>query len=478
MIASAAFADQPQRVSNTQKYKDAGLKPATGRAGSATVTARALLGKDHVASLDVTTGALDTAATAPGNIDKVQLKMFAGSEAYTKNYNGLKAGGSFALAIPGMSRHEKFQIQTNVSGIDPKRTGVVTVEETVKLRPDVAVTNLQAPAQVRENIPVNLSAVVSEMNGDVGARSNCILTVDGNIVDQSAGIWTDAAGTVSCVFTYAFSGIGTHAVVISANDVVPGDYDLANNGVSGNVEVVRPEQPFSGYSAHAEDLTSSRKYYYSSPWYHHEYTENGWRQSTNMYAWGGPLRAGNALIATVRETSNGTVIDDLTASMTNGWNSDSGDGYSAGCVSSWDAASYRWINACGDSWGDGPSAGGSSWIQTSRYAGDVTYHSSGWDRYYWYGYESGYYYTWNYSGHDVMGTRASFGSTVVTDLTLSDGNTTYSATATVELQPVDEQYVQPLNCYEGWGWYWYGYYGTVCQEDRYSVTGVRGWTSN
>ena len=67
-------ADEPVAYRNSVKYRDAGLKPATGRAGSATVSVRALEGADHSVDLEITTGSFDNPASARGNIDKVQIK--------------------------------------------------------------------------------------------------------------------------------------------------------------------------------------------------------------------------------------------------------------------------------------------------------------------------------------------------------------------------------------------------------------------
>src|SRR5205814_10164127 len=60
---------------NQQKYRDAGSHPATGRSGSASLAARALLGKDGITTLDMSTGTLDEPG-APGSIAKVQTKVF------------------------------------------------------------------------------------------------------------------------------------------------------------------------------------------------------------------------------------------------------------------------------------------------------------------------------------------------------------------------------------------------------------------
>src|SRR5215213_7551798 len=65
---------RPQLVPNGRKYQERGLQPATGRSGSATATARALLGKDGATTVEVSTGGLDGGGERPGNINKTRLK--------------------------------------------------------------------------------------------------------------------------------------------------------------------------------------------------------------------------------------------------------------------------------------------------------------------------------------------------------------------------------------------------------------------
>src|SRR5215216_2754712 len=71
---TANTTSKPQLIPNTRRYKESGLKPASGRSGSASLTGRALLGKDGVTTIEMSTGQLDTGETQPGNINKSQIK--------------------------------------------------------------------------------------------------------------------------------------------------------------------------------------------------------------------------------------------------------------------------------------------------------------------------------------------------------------------------------------------------------------------
>src|SRR5467141_2702065 len=83
---------------NSEKYRDSGFHPATGRSGSAVVSTRALLDKSGTTDVDVTTGTFD-GGSAPGSLGMVQVKAFApsGKLAFTDNHTGLSgATASFS----------------------------------------------------------------------------------------------------------------------------------------------------------------------------------------------------------------------------------------------------------------------------------------------------------------------------------------------------------------------------------------------
>src|SRR5437763_3795012 len=63
---------------NSEKYRDSGFQPATGRSGSASVSTRALLDKTGTTDVDVTTGTFD-GSPAPGTLGMVQVKAFTPS---------------------------------------------------------------------------------------------------------------------------------------------------------------------------------------------------------------------------------------------------------------------------------------------------------------------------------------------------------------------------------------------------------------
>ena len=246
--AASVASRGPTRFANSVKYRDKGLKHARGSAGiaatAATLEARALLGMDGSTTLDISTGAID-APDASRLLSKVQLKQYApnGALQTTTNYKDINSP-AYQLSLAGRVRGSKLQVQGSIVAVDGKHSDVVTLTETVKLRPDLSVDRIIAPAQAHVAVPVQISALISENNGDVGARADCVLAVDGVEAGRANGIWVDAGRSVSCVFNQAFPTTGTKQLTVSAVSVNPGDWDGSNNSATQTINIAPPPNDF------------------------------------------------------------------------------------------------------------------------------------------------------------------------------------------------------------------------------------------
>src|SRR5215213_139927 len=109
---------RPQLVPAGRKYQDKGLKPATGRSGSVSLTARALMGRDGKSLVEMTTGEFDAQAPPPGNINRAQLKPLDenGEALYARNFTGLTGGGYFRTTQDDLQRGQQVQAQANIGG--------------------------------------------------------------------------------------------------------------------------------------------------------------------------------------------------------------------------------------------------------------------------------------------------------------------------------------------------------------------------
>lgn len=436
LSSGISFADGPQRYPNSQKYRDAGITPATGRSGSASIQARALLGADAMSEIEISTGQLDS-GIAPGNISKVQLKL-SGSRTWVRNFNNLSQGGYWKHLQHGMIRRQSLQIQTNVTGIDPGRTGVVTVQTMVALRPDPAVISIEAPAQTAPNIPVIILSTVRELNGDAGARGDCLMSVDGVQVDQSLGIWVDAGDTVTCGYAYAFPNPGLHLVRVSLANIKPGDYDLTNNSAEAQIEVLSPGNAFRSYNASATETETNSSFRQWSELRSSSSESYRLNQTATLMGATDGLRLDRAS-ANVQHLIDDQLVSDFAYDLQPGtWQS--ADGSSSGCF--FQIRDFHWFQVCG-TWNDDGS--GSTSLLTGRLAGEVTFHSEGWDKTILN--EDGSFYTFNFDFQSRTGNPVRFGNVYELRLTLSDGEITYAASPRMELQRTEYNFDEPVQCF-------------------------------
>jgi hypothetical protein len=254
---SASVMRAPASYPNSQKYRDTGFQPATGRSGSAAIAVRALLGLSGTTDVEVTTGTFDGGPTT-GSLASVQVKGYspAGALFLTRNHTGLEGGGSASFAYAGLARGTPLQVQAVVRDVGGARSDVVTVTTAVRMRPDLVATRLEGPAEAPIGAAVNFHAFVAERHGEVGARASCVLYVNGAAVDRADGIWVNAGGVVACAMTYRFTEVGTHALEVRVENVRPGDYDDANNRATASVRVVAPTE-FTAYSVQAHSIVEN-----------------------------------------------------------------------------------------------------------------------------------------------------------------------------------------------------------------------------
>lgn len=229
--------------SNAVKYRDRGAKPMKVKAGKDSLAARALLGRDGQTQVEVTTGELDSGGTPPGMLTKVMLKYTTPDSATNLTFDGLTGGGYWSGFVTGPVPGQTVQVQGTVKSSGSKGVNVLKGDAVVVRRPDVAAGSLVLPAQSLPGRRVHVAATIAELNGDVGARFDCVLRVDGVLVDRAVGSWVDAGDAVDCVFATEFATAGTREISVAAVNVAPGDWDDANNSVSSRIDVVDPENP-------------------------------------------------------------------------------------------------------------------------------------------------------------------------------------------------------------------------------------------
>lgn len=258
--------DGVQLVANRSKYRDGGAPHATGRSGSATLVASAVIDANGVTHLTVVSGGLSDPGSGRGELEKVQVKGFAlgGEKVFTQNHHRLNTGRA-TLQLGGLLPGDSVRVQANIKGIDRKRTDVVTVTALVRQAPSLR-ADLVLPREVPVGAPVLITATVSETGGDTGVRATCQLWVDGQLVDAAQEIWVDAGDAVTCAFTHTFTGAGDHEVEVR---VIPTGGGVPVPPAKDDTSVVARTPNTATFRATAEDrtvTTSSRlDYQWSNP---------------------------------------------------------------------------------------------------------------------------------------------------------------------------------------------------------------------
>jgi hypothetical protein len=477
------------------------------------MTARAVLSKNGQTKVELTTGALDSSATPPGSFKKVQFKPLSsdGNALSAQNFFPTSANGYYSFTSPTLHRGQQLQLQGNINDIDRNRTDVVTVVETVKVSPDVAVQHLTLADSAFVNEPVNISANLLEMNGDMGATTTCVLTIDGTNVDQVKNVYVDAGGSVSCAFVYTFTSTGGHTIQVTAVNVVPSDWDTTNNSVSGVINITNPNTAEHSFASFEDDnggfpvlaTTTNKQWYlgtlvvdYSNTYGNTGrvqdsntlFSSSGCAGSTDAVAWRFPVNVNYA------ETMDGSPVYSVTDNGITG-SSVSFAGNNAPVCGGVDATETIEIgsDSASDHWnflmsheyydGAGNLLSANQSFQSERFSGDVTYFSYGFQCYYWSSPSTtcttpADYYVWNTPGQQVYGTIIPVGSTwVPTVSTVDASGNTFSGSISVSLSSTQQTSSQPNTC-QNIGPDANGYTYQNCSSSEINYTITAGSASN
>jgi hypothetical protein len=455
LLSVAAFADDSRFHPNTEKYADTSLKPAKGRTGDATIEAQALRGKDGITELTITSN---------GSLDKVQIKIGETTTNFTNS------GSSFTTHLNGLPRYTPIAIQANVSGADAARTGVVSVTEKVKNRPELAVQYVQRPPHALAGAPAHIVADVGEMYGDTGARTDCVLVKDGVEIDRAEDIWVNADGIVACEFATVFpAGTGVaENLQVKLDNTVPADYDESSNiSEPFSIKVYDSLAQIDQWHAFAMDIETNDYTLNRSSFGESVNRSFGQRSDLLFHAF---FRRDEPNVPSLRasmkittDTMSWPIFDSQDIWLDTmppddwGW-------YKQQCAMGWVGDRGSYVRTCNiNSTMDGQY----SFFTFNLRSGDVTYVSHGWQSWYANG-APAYYWFWNY--RDVYGSGFRIGNTVDFDVQISDGTNMWAVQTTVTPVTTSSSWDYPYTCYTYpdniWG----------CAESSGSWLKKEGWT--
>jgi hypothetical protein len=310
LLTTTAFA-QTHTYPATFKYRESGIKNATGRSGDAAIETRTLLGRDGNVTLELTSGSFDP-TTANGAIEKVQVKTPAQP---ATNFNDVAGSGFFTASLGNLTWHTPVAIEAHVASATGDRTEVVDANDVVKLRPDVRVDSVTVAPHALVGFPTIIRVGLSELNGDTGARANVRVLANGSEVDRIDGVWVDAGDTVNVSLATVFESAGPTDLQVVVDGMNPGDWDESNNSGSAHTQVYEEADSFYSWDATAHEDTTVSSHSSVTSMEENHYEGGGTTQQFHFTAQTAAHANLSSLNATASAESDGTtVIAERTAS--------------------------------------------------------------------------------------------------------------------------------------------------------------------
>ena len=188
-------------------------------------------------------------AGAPGcanvtALKKVQVKTYAadGTADAVRNLIDVPApGGAAVLKLGQVERNRRVETDVLVQGAEPGRTYVTRGETTTRLRPDLVVAAVHAPAQTLTTRPIDVVVEVSEANGDTAATVTVELAWGPSLLGSKS---VDVAARRTEVVRFEGVALTTAAQVeltAHVKGAAPGETDEANNAGTARVDVSEHE---------------------------------------------------------------------------------------------------------------------------------------------------------------------------------------------------------------------------------------------
>lgn len=203
-------------------------------------TVEALKGPE-VTDVYVTIHSEDPSFPVPASVKKLLLKSLdeEGEAQWAKNYRSVVLQDGVAqYQYDDLGRYQPVTVQVNLQTGLTVNNHVLRADTIVLLRPDLVISDVNAPSQVHVNELINLEVIAREVNLDLGAAFDVALYLQGNEVDRVQGANIDAGGAVSNILTTSFDTPGTYTVCALIENSDPAEFDDSNNWFEFELEVL------------------------------------------------------------------------------------------------------------------------------------------------------------------------------------------------------------------------------------------------
>jgi len=298
--------------------------------------------------------------------------------------------GTGTLADLSIPAHERVSAVVEVRIAGSRRMQVLSANTVAMDRPDLRISRILAPSEVQVGQVANIEIQIQESRGYRGATFNVLLLEGGAVLDTVSGAVIDATGTTTAVFAVRFESSGVHALTARIADAVPAEYDTTNNEASFEIRaggVVSANYSLSYQRIEGEfsdNFTVSTLTTRESPGYSEtrqtdresRYEEIGRHETFNYSATSERFVSGRIdFAATIRVDG----LRNVTIAIS-GWtpfSTSGGEDWSQNTYQAYDpdTDAHLYLDSLQTA------RGTSTVLQYSRSAGDYTFHSSGYERF-------------------------------------------------------------------------------------------------
>jgi|GEM_PF-7064910 len=180
----------------------------------------------------------------PQSLKMLQMKMrnTAGDIVFMENVkDAALTGDLYTAAVAGVNQHNELEVQASIESPFLKKGLVLKGSAVCKLKPDLSVSGVFAPTEVKINELFNVEAVINEVNLETGSVCDVALYAGDVLFAVVPGVEVPANGHVSVVFQgVTHSAAEVKSFTIKINNSNPGEYSTTNNELSFDVNFIDP----------------------------------------------------------------------------------------------------------------------------------------------------------------------------------------------------------------------------------------------